>query len=270
MSACAGKTPRMLHSRPRRDLNRLRRSADQAKLLIIEQARTVRDQAGPAEQPQKARAYLRLRDAFVGEKLGLAREYAKRWVHRDLEFEDLTQVASMGLVEAIDRWRSDKAEGGFSSWAILWMRDALQQHLRKVTAVTVPYSLHRKGELIERTERRLGPGHTLAELAAATGLSEAQIEEAKAAPRKSFRTDSLEARVEYPDGSTWEYDRRPADDERPETYEEELITRLDLVRSGPINLDADATEEPPAARPSAKLRAAAKARAARKVSSGRR
>ena len=156
MSRSCAVTPRLLRHRLRRDTNRTRRDTDYAKLLLIEQSRLVASQADDANRPLDERTYRRLRDAFVQEKMPLAHAYAARWRQRGIEMEDLVQVAMLGLIKAVERWRSDAADGGFSGYALLWMREELQQFLRReATVVHVQYSLHRRAELITRVERRL-------------------------------------------------------------------------------------------------------------------
>lgn len=268
--SCAGKTPRLLRHRLRRDTNRPRRDADYSKLILIEQTRLCANQADDENRARDERAYQRLRDAFVQEKMPLAHAYAHRWRQRGIELEDLVQVAMLGLIKAVDRWRSEFANRGFSGYALLWMREELQQFLRReATAVHVQYSLHRRAELITRTERRLPQGYTLSDLCAATGLSEAQIAEAKAAPCKLYQAEPLQPPVQRNGACTGlvlERNHQTADE-----YENDLLTRLDAVRKGPLDLDADAADEAPTppTRPSPKLRQAARSRAAAKVSRAR-
>lgn len=268
--SCAGKTPRLLRHRLRRDTNRPRRDADYSRLILIEQARLCANQADDDNRARDERAYQRLRDAFVQEKMPLAQAYARRWRQRGIELEDLVQVAMLGLIKAVDRWRSEFANRGFSGYALLWMREELQQFLRReATAVHVQYSLHRRAELITRVERRLPQGYTLSALCTATGLSEAQIAEAKAAPCKLYQAEPLKpVFVDYEVGRDCEMDRTQ---ETGDEYENALLTRLDAVRMGPLDLDADAEDEAPtpSPRPTPKLRQAIRRRAAAKASRAR-
>lgn len=267
MSRSCAVTPRLLRHRLRRDTNRTRRDADYSRLILIEQTRLCANQADDDNRARDERAYQRLRDAFVQEKMPLAQAYARRWRQRGIELEDLVQVAMLGLIKAVDRWRSEFANRGFSGYALLWMREELQQFLRReATAVHVQYRLHRRAELITRVERRLPQGYTLSDLCTATGLSEAQIAEAKAAPCKLYQAEPLNPlyRDHYDGGrQDLELDRHQ---ETGDEYENALLLRLDAVRMGPLDLDADAEDEAPtpSPRPTPKLRQAIRRRAAAK------
>jgi RNA polymerase sigma-B factor len=85
--------------------------------------------------------------------LPLARQLAARYARRDEPFDDLSQVACLGLVKAVDRY--DVAHGSaFSSYAVPTILGKLRRYFRdKTWAVRVPRDVQ---ELSLRVERVTG------------------------------------------------------------------------------------------------------------------
>ena len=70
-----------------------------------------------------------LREALVERFLPLARSIAKRYRKAEEPFDDLLQVASLGLLKAIERF--DPHNGAtFSSYALPTMLGELRRHFR--------------------------------------------------------------------------------------------------------------------------------------------
>jgi RNA polymerase sigma-B factor len=91
-----------------------------------------------------------LRAALVERYLPLARQLARRYQRPDEPLEDLVQVASLGLVKAIDRFDPAR-EVAFSSYAVPTILGEIKRHFRDRTwAVRVPRDLQ---ELALRAER---------------------------------------------------------------------------------------------------------------------
>jgi RNA polymerase sigma-B factor len=94
-----------------------------------------------------------LRDALVERYLPLARQLARRYQRPEEPFDDLMQVASLGLVKAVDRFDATRAVA-FSSYAVPTILGEIKRHFRDRTwSVRVPRDLQ---ELALRAERAVG------------------------------------------------------------------------------------------------------------------
>lgn len=112
----------------------------------------------------------------------LARSVARRYHARGEPIDDLTQVANVGLLKAIDRF--DPARGyAFTSYATPTMLGELKRYFRDSGwAVHVPRGVKERAvELAGATEKlssRLGRSPSLGELAQELGVTEEQTLEA--------------------------------------------------------------------------------------------
>ena len=122
------------------------------------------------------------RDALIARFMPLARNLARRYAGAGEPLDDLLQVASLGLVKAIDGFDVTR-ETAFSSYAVPTMLGELRRYLRdSCWAVHVPRSaqeraLEVKG-VIDSLSRRLGRSPTTREMADAMNLSREQVLEA--------------------------------------------------------------------------------------------
>src|SRR5689334_4227710 len=90
------------------------------------------------------------RDQLVERFLPLARQLARRYQRGGEQLDDLVQVASLGLLKAIDRFDPAR-ETAFSSFAVPTILGELKRHFRdKGWAVRVPRDLQ---ELAVRVDR---------------------------------------------------------------------------------------------------------------------
>jgi RNA polymerase sigma-B factor len=126
----------------------------------------------------------------------LARRMASRYAGVSEPFDDLLQVASLGLVNAVDRFDSTRGTpfAGFAKPTIL---GELKRHFRdKVWTVRVPRSIHdRMGEVERATEKLTLELHRpprVDELAAEVGIEAAEVLEILEA-RHNRRPLSLDA-----------------------------------------------------------------------------
>jgi RNA polymerase sigma-B factor len=156
----------------------------------------------PSDQELLARYHedgdLEARQQVVARYIPFARELALRYRHTDEPFDDLIQVASMGLLKAVDRF--EPARGiKFTSYAAPTILGELKRHFRdKGWAMHVPRELQERalavGRETEALSKRLGRSPTLREVASALGRS---VEDVLAASEAagSYQLSSLDAPV---------------------------------------------------------------------------
>jgi RNA polymerase sigma-B factor len=96
-----------------------------------------------------------LRDMLVERYLPLARQLARRYQRPEEPLDDLLQVASLGLVKAVDRFDATR-EVAFSSYAVPTILGEIKRHFRDRTwAVRVPRDLQELALKVERTVSEL-------------------------------------------------------------------------------------------------------------------
>src|SRR5690349_9302490 len=134
------------------------------------------------------------RDALVERFLPLARQLARRYERPEEPFDDLFQVACLGLVKAIDRFDLSR-DVAFSSYAVPTILGEIKRYFRDRTwAVRVPRDLQEMALRVDRkvtelsTEMRRQP--TVIEIAEALALDEEQVLEALEASG-AYRATSL-------------------------------------------------------------------------------
>lgn len=157
-----------------------------------------------------------LRRAANGEKLAreqlvtrfmpLARSLALRYRRSTEPFDDLLQVASLGLIKAIDGFDPQR-EIAFPSYAVPTILGEIKRYFRDRTwAVRVPRGLQelslRVDHTVGRLAEELGRQPSVAEIAAVVGSNEESVLEALQAGG-AYRTLSFQApRGTDDDGST--------------------------------------------------------------------
>src|SRR3954471_15517781 len=149
--------------------------------------RRLLERARPADQPA--------RPALVERFLPLARQLARRYQRGGELLDDLNQVASLGLLKAIDRFDPSRATA-FSSFAVPTILGELKRHFRdKGWSVRVPRDLQELAVRLEPTNealsREIGRVPTTAELAERLGVSVEQVLEAREAAG-AYRAVSLD------------------------------------------------------------------------------
>jgi len=163
--------------------------------------RTQRTQARTREDRELFERYLRdkdpqARDRLVERFLPLARQLARRYQRADEPMDDLIQVASIGLIKAIDRFDMSR-EVAFSSYAVPTILGELKRHFRdKTWSVRVPRDLQELALKVDRAVAELSKGlhrsPSVAEIADAVRASEEQVLEALEAG-SAYRATSLSA-----------------------------------------------------------------------------
>jgi RNA polymerase sigma-B factor len=166
-----------------------------------------RNQASPEDRAARAQEDRRLlvryhregdpaaREQLVTRFLPLARQLARRYQRGGEQLDDLIQVASLGLLKAIDRFDPAR-ETAFSSFAVPTILGELKRHFRdKGWSVRVPRDLQELAVKVDRVgdemSRELGRAPTPAELAERTGTTLEQVLEAREASA-AYRAVSLD------------------------------------------------------------------------------
>jgi RNA polymerase sigma-B factor len=138
----------------------------------------------------------RAREQLVERYLPLARRLARRYQRSEEPLEDLTQVAALGLLKAVDRYDSSR-DTAFSSFAVPTILGELRRHFRDRTwSVRVPRELQELALRVDKMASSLSSEHgrapTVGEIAAAMEVSEEQVLEALQASG-AYRAGSLDA-----------------------------------------------------------------------------
>ena len=136
------------------------------------------------------------RDEIVTMHLPLAAFLARRFRDRGESLDDLTQVATIGLIKAVDRFEPDRGVE-FSTFATPTVVGEIKRHFRdKGWAIRVPRRLQELRIAISRATAELGQTNgrspTVAELAAHLGVAEDDILEGLESAQ-AYATLSLDA-----------------------------------------------------------------------------
>src|SRR5689334_23426509 len=134
---------------------------------------------GPSRSEEDRRLLIRYhrhgdqaaREQLVQRLLPLARRMARRYRRSDEPLDDLVQVATLGLIKAIDRFDPTR-ETAFSSYAVPTMLGELKRYFRdNGWAVHVPRGMQERvmqvDNAVKELSRRLGRSPSIAEIGAA-------------------------------------------------------------------------------------------------------
>ena len=164
--------------------------------------------AKPATAPRRRRRSAQLlvryhrdgdlasREELAERFLPLARDLALRYTYTDEPFDDLFQVASLGLIKAIDRFEPGRGTK-FTSYAAPTILGELKRHFRdKGWALHVPRDLQERTLAVSRAtealSKQLGRSPKVREVAAELGCSVEEVLEAQEAAA-SYEAASLDA-----------------------------------------------------------------------------
>src|SRR5437899_6304390 len=165
------------------------------------------------------------REELVQRFLPLARQLARRYQRTNEPLDDLMQVASVGLVKAIDRFDPERGTA-FSTFAVPTILGELKRYFRDSGwAVHVPRGMQERAMRLDAAaqelHRRTGRSPSPKELAAALELTEEEVLEA------------MEAASAY-DAVSLEQQKGDQDDSK-DTFQDSLGTeeeRYELVEYG--------------------------------------
>jgi RNA polymerase sigma-B factor len=139
---------------------------------------------------------LHARDELTRRLMPLARDLAGRYANSGEPLDDLTQVAYLGLLKAVDRYELNRGTG-FVAYAVPTIRGELKRHFRdKGWAMHVPRDLQERALAVRHCRDsmagRLGRSPTVREAAAELGWSSEQVLEATLASNH-YSVASLDA-----------------------------------------------------------------------------
>ncbi len=145
------------------------------------------------------------REELVERFLPLARKLARRYSGAREPFEDLLQVASLGLVKAVDRFDSTRGTA-FSSFAVPTILGELKRYFRDLGwAVHVPRGAQERAVKVEEAQQQLsaktGRSPTVTELAEYLEYSVEDVLEALETSR-AHHAASLDAPYDDGDGES--------------------------------------------------------------------
>jgi RNA polymerase sigma-B factor len=136
-----------------------------------------------------------LRDKLVTEHLPVAKHIARRFGHRGEPYEDLVQVATVGLINAVDRFDPERGSD-FLSFAVPTIMGEVRKYFRDSSwSVRMPRRLKELHLAINagtsRLAQSLGRAPTPSELAQHLGMSREEIHEGLAAGN-AYQSASLD------------------------------------------------------------------------------
>jgi RNA polymerase sigma-B factor len=140
-------------------------------------ARQLFEQLGALAEDDPARR--RIRDELVEMHLPLVEYLARRFRNRGEPFDDLVQVATIGLIKSIDRFDLERGVE-FSTYATPTIVGEVKRHFRdKGWAIRVPRRLQEMKLALTKATSELsqqnGRAPTVAELAKHLGISEEEV-----------------------------------------------------------------------------------------------
>lgn len=139
---------------------------------------------------------VRAREMIIAHFLPYARHLARRYRGRGEPIEDLNQVASVGLIKAVDRYDPERG-GSFIGYAEPTILGEIRRHFRDSTwGMHVPRGIQDRAQDVARAEAELqissGRAPTVEAIARHVNLGQEEVAEAQRA-RWVYRPESLDA-----------------------------------------------------------------------------
>ncbi len=127
-----------------------------------------------ARLPRQHPEHLAARDRLVSAHLGLVEHLARRYAGRGESHDDLVQVGTIGLINAVDRFDPERG-GSLAAYAVPTILGEIRRHFRdRGWAVRVPRRLQELSRTLSIARaaltQELGRAPTVDELAARTGV----------------------------------------------------------------------------------------------------
>jgi RNA polymerase sigma-B factor len=179
--------------------------------------------------PAESHEYARQRERIVTRCLQLADHVARHYDRRGENLEDLTQVARLGLMNAVNRFDPEKSSS-FLAFAVPTMMGEVRRHFRDHGwSMHVPRRIRdRHGQITKATAQLthdLGRAPTASELSDQLGLEREEVVESLIAAA-SYNVHSIDAPISGGDGNP----RMLADTIGDDDLEFDHITDREAVR----------------------------------------
>ena len=172
-----------------------------------------------------------LRDKLIEKNLYMAEILAKKYVNRGIDYDDLFQVASLGLIYAIDRYDISKGFE-FSSFAMPTIVGEIKRYFRdKGWVIRVPRRIQENSKKVNNAKyhltQELGRTPTIKDIADYVELSEEEVLEIMEAS-KVYTPQSLDQSFENSDSE--DKDTNLIDIVGEEDKEFDFIDNQDFIR----------------------------------------
>src|SRR3954470_15388356 len=141
----------------------------------------------------------RAHSELVNRHLPLVRQLARRYAYTSEPLDDLVQVGSVGLLQALSRY-DPRVGSSFKAYAVPTILGELRRHFRDTAwSVHLPRSLQERTRSVQLAvgalQASLGRSPTIAEIARRIDATSEQVIEAMEA-RLAYRVESLDAPAE--------------------------------------------------------------------------
>jgi len=141
----------------------------------------------------------RARAELVNRHMPLVRQLARRYAYTSEPLDDLVQVGSVGLLQALSRY-DPRVGSSFKAYAVPTILGELRRHFRDTAwSVHLPRSLQERTRSVQLAmaslQATLGRSPTIAEIAERIQATSEQVIEAMEA-RMAYRVESLDAPAE--------------------------------------------------------------------------
>jgi len=182
--------------------------------------------AGSAELFNRWRRHAdrRARDALIERFLPLARKLARRYVPSSEPYEDLVQVASLGLVKAVERFDPDRGYA-FTSFAVPTIVGELKRYFRDSGwALHVDRGAQERARKVIDAQRKIsaesGRAPTIGELAQYLEISDEEVLDGLQTA-EAYDAVSLDAPLQGDDGSSTRLESIGNEDDRLELIDDQ-------------------------------------------------
>ncbi|MGH3684298.1 MAG: RNA polymerase sigma factor SigF [Pseudonocardiaceae bacterium] len=177
-----------------------------------------------------------LRDELVTGFLPVAKHIARRFAHRGEPLDDLTQVATIGLINAVDRFKPDHGND-FFSFAVPTISGEVRRHFRdQGWSMRVPRRLKDLhvaiNSAVSGLSQQLGRAPRPSEIAERLGLPIAEVLEGLEAAQ-AYRSSSLDEMLSSEEGSATIGELVGAADAELDRVDYRLALRPLLAELGP-------------------------------------